>query len=821
MTKNDIIDFVQQILDGKEVELPVIDSGMNNLFMYYYRTAIRVKYAYVNWKNNDIYWNDFLMAFRDFLLLFNTSMRFADAEIPSENTFAIRKNEETGNYYSNFQFPSGVNNHLAEQAYMRNLNQRETGNKYNLMTNAFIYSLTGFRSFKSLDQKLAVYGALNTPDGYTSLISLPTGGGKSLITQMLAYQSSGLTVVVVPTVSLADDQVIEAKKILKRSNSDEEIFLYKSGTDITLIRASIKEKKARLLFISPESLLNNVIFEELITEANQQHYLKNIVVDEAHIVIDWGASFRVDYQCLEAWRRKLLFSNPSIRTILLSATFEESSVKVLKSLFSDKLHWIEIRCDSLRHEPRYMLIKEKTLKEKEQKTLELAQKLPHPMIIYVARPVDADNIVKLLRNNGINNVHSYTGLTKSNERETLLKGWKQDQFEIMVATSAFGVGVDKPDVRTVLHLYVPQNPNAYYQELGRGGRDKLPCLSVMCIYPEDTNITFQRINKRVMTSDKIVGRWNSMYNNKRSKRNGEVTHIDTAIKPSYNEIDEWDDRPTSDADMNWNIYVLLLFRRYELINIISITIDKGIYIFSIKIIDDRIRMEGTEQTSLIEKIRSQEWNYYKNSYDIISSAIRSSREVCWSEMFFETYDKAYEYCGGCNTHDDINNGDAREFSLKKNVTGPLKDLTLDQLDVFQNQMELAVFVSEDEQVDLINTLEKKRLSVLIADEDQISSMGYFEHIHSNNNLLIMKKSDVHELLSRAPNLYYISGLIAIVYPDSEKEVLELFRLSSNYLIKNGLRVIHILKDNTYLSSMGKNITDLIDGRIISMDILCS
>lgn len=821
MTKNDIIDFVQQILDGKNVQLPAIDSGMNNLFMYYYRTAVRFQYAYENWKHNDVYWNDFLMAFRDFLLLFNTSLRFVDAEILSENAFAIRKDEETGKYYSNFQFPSGVNNHLAEQAYMRNLDQRGNENKYNLLTNAFIYSLTGFRSFKSLDQKLAVHGALNTPDGYTSLISLPTGGGKSLITQMLAYQSVGLTVVVVPTVSLADDQVIAAKKILKRLNSDEEIFLYKSGTDITPIRASIKSKTARLLFISPESLLNNMIFEELLTEANQQHYLKNIVVDEAHIVIDWGASFRVDYQCLESWRRKLLFSNPSVRTILLSATFEESSVKVLKSLFSDGQHWFEIRCDSLRHEPRYMLIKEKNLKEKEKKTLELVQKLPHPMIIYVARPVDADNIVKLLRNNGINNVHSYTGLTKINERETLLKGWKQDQFDIMVATSAFGVGVDKPDVRTVLHLYVPQNPNAYYQELGRGGRDKLPCLSVMCTYPEDTNVTFQRINKKVMTSDKIVGRWNSMYNNKRSKRDGEITHIDTAIKPSYNEIDEWDDRPTSDADMNWNIYVLLLFRRYELINIVSITIDKGIYIFSIKIMDDRIRMEGTEQTGLIEKIRSQEWNYYKSSYDIISSAIRLSKEVCWSEMFFETYDKAYEYCGGCNTHDDINNGDAREFSLKKSVTGPLKPLTLDQLDIFQDQTELAVFSSEDDQGDIIDALEKKRLSVLLADEDQINSMGYFDRVHSNNNLLIMKKGDVHELLSRARNLYYISGIIAIVYPDSEKEVLELFRLSLNYLKKNGLHVIHILKDNTYLASMGKNITDLIDGRTISMDILRS
>jgi ATP-dependent DNA helicase RecQ len=156
-------------------------------------------------------------------------------------------------------------------------------------------------------------------------------------------------------------------------------------------------------------------------------------------------------------------------------------------------------------------LKEKSYKNKDKKTIELVRKLPHPMIIYVARPVDAERIKELLAENGINNVYTYTGLTKNNQREQLLKDWKADKYEIIIATSAFGVGVDKPDVRTVLHLYIPQNPNAYYQELGRGGRDHLPCLSVLCTYPDDLKAAFQRINKRVMTTEKIVGRWDSMY----------------------------------------------------------------------------------------------------------------------------------------------------------------------------------------------------------------------------------------------------------------------------------------------------------------------
>lgn len=134
--------------------------------------------------------------------------------------------------------------------------------------------------------------------------------------------------------------------------------------------------------------------------------------------------------------------------------------------------------------------------------LELVQKLPHPMIIYVARPEEADDIKNYLKDNGITNVQTFTGLTTGTKRKELIDRWSDDQFEIMIATSAFGVGVDKSDVRTVLHMYIPPNPNAYYQELGRGGRDRLPCLSVMCTHPEDLNIAFQRISKKVMTTEK-------------------------------------------------------------------------------------------------------------------------------------------------------------------------------------------------------------------------------------------------------------------------------------------------------------------------------
>ena len=821
MNKKEICEILQKYINGIDTFIDLeVPENVDKLVDFYYRTAKRLKNSFDVYRKNDCYRNDFLIALRDFLLVFEMGLTIEGINIPDHNDYAIKKNDTTSEYYCTFQFPEGVIAGFAESAFMRNVSSERVEIKdCNLMTDSLIYKITGFKYFKTMSQKLAVYGALNTPHGFTTLVSLPTGGGKSLITQMLAYQSDGLTVVVVPTVSLADDQLIAAKQIIRSNNIDQEIFEYRSGVKIDPILAGIQNHTARLLFISPEALMSNQAFEDVMKVANEQRYLKNIIIDEAHIVVDWGASFRVDYQCLEAWRRDLMLKNSGIRTILLSATFENKITDILKKLFSDGDNWIEVRCDALRHEPRYMLICEKSYRQKDKKTVELIQKLPHPMIIYVAKPDDAERIKLLLKENGINNVHTYTGLTNKDQREKLLKSWKENEFEIMVATSAFGVGVDKPDVRTVIHLYVPQNPNAYYQELGRGGRDQLPCLSVMCIYPDDLKIAFQRISKRVMTTEKIIGRWDSMYNNKTSIRSNNIVHINTAIKPNYSAKDEWDDTPISDADMNWNIYVLLLFRRYDLIRIISIINDKGVYIFSIEIKNDLLRREGNDQFNLIDQIRTEEWNYYNDAYKTMEKAIKESKKTCWSEMFFNTYDKVNEYCAGCNAHRSINNSDKKVFSLKPGIKQPIKNVSADQKAVFENQDELVVIAEDYEKVDIIEFLDGIRLSCLIVSDSILEKIQYFQKVKSKKNTYIVGKLGAKELLKN-DNYYYISGVVAIIYPDDEKEMIEIYNMVQKYLCHRlGIHVVHIISKNIFIPAVSKNITDLIEGRVIPAGIL--
>ena len=174
------------------------------------------------------------------------------------------------------------------------------------------------------------------------------------------------------------------------------------------------------------------------------------------------------------------------------------------------------------------------------------------MVVYVMRPNQAEKVKEMAADIGITNVETFTGKTKSDERSRIIEEWSENKFDIIIATSAFGVGVDKSDVRTVLHLYVPDNPNAYYQELGRGGRDGLPCLSVMCVYPEEDLESAFVMTDKVLGSEKILGRWESMLNSHTSTRGIDSYTLDTSVKPNYNSVDYAED--TSTVDQKWNIY---------------------------------------------------------------------------------------------------------------------------------------------------------------------------------------------------------------------------------------------------------------------------
>ena len=253
MNKEYLIDSIEKLIndeavavdfDAANVKKTAIDSALTNI-------AIRFITTYTRFIDGECGNADLLVSLRGFLLSFQTKIRFDlianSAGIEKYGLYHDSLDDKIYAVYNiPFFFPNGS---FVEEAYIdTDTKIVEARSLYCLKTNHFVEQLTGYKYFKSLEQKLCVYGALNTPLGYTSLISMPTGGGKSLITQVLGYEKKGLSIVIVPTISLAIDQERAARETIKVDNENE-IFCYYSGiNNFSEIKNAIEKHKIKLLF---------------------------------------------------------------------------------------------------------------------------------------------------------------------------------------------------------------------------------------------------------------------------------------------------------------------------------------------------------------------------------------------------------------------------------------------------------------------------------------------------------------------------------------------------------------------------------------------
>lgn len=804
MTDHDIIHKVQDFFDNPDMRVNSTDllNGDN------VNTAVadRMINAYQRFMSNQTFEKqiEFECSLRNFLLYLKTSVTIKGYNLLTPNRFGLKVNYSNNSIYANFELPNYVNETFVRTTFDNQQVQKVADDTAIKAVNPYIYKLTKqkFRTFKSIEQQLAVMGALRVPAGYTAMVAMSTGGGKSLITQTVSYQyDNGLTIIIVPTISLMLDQQRNASSIIKPDNK-KEIMYYHSGCNVDELISALDKNLVRMLFISPEALIKNIRIQDSILKANSKGYLKNLVIDEAHIIIEWGASFRVDFQCLDSFKRLLVKDNPSLRTYLLSATFSKKVVDNLKMFYGDDDRWIEIRLDALRKEPRFDIIKCNSYTEKHDRIKELVCKLPRPMIIYVNSPDDAEKVQHELAKVGFDNTRIFTGKTKSIDRERIINEWISDKFDLMIATCAFGVGVDKKDVRTVIHSYIPSSADQYYQECGRGGRDGLPCLSVMLYTDDDIKATMS-MTQKVLTVEKLCGRWFSMLNNRKTNIRLDSIVIDTSVKPNYSDTDSFY-VDVNNADITWNVYVILLLRRARMIEITDVKYSDDRYIFNIRLIDKRIRFDCEQTIEIFNSIRDDESKSIYMEIKELTSKLRRVGKSCWSSMFNDIYLLTEEYCAGCNNHNDIRSERGNHFPLKKPIFYPVSIPEGKLCDVMTGTKEMLIICEEDS-YEIIQNLLIGADIIIIPDESELA----FRLLNSKiikPTQYCMGYSEFFDL-SRMNSYYYLSGNIVFYIGDDQELAERVLNISHD---KEYNRV-YVVNSDFYIAKRNKNISELVNG----------
>ena len=324
----------------------------------------------------------------------------------------------------------------------------------------------GYDEFRPLQEEVID----NVMAGKDTFVLMPTGGGKSLCYQLPALKFEGLTLVISPLIALMKDQVDALK-----TNGIAAEYINSSllPAEIQEIQEKVIAGKVKILYVAPERLaLQN--FQNFLKMAN----IKLIAVDEAHCISEWGHDFRPDYRNLKLFKSQF----PNIPIIALTAT---ATPKVREDIIKQlSLNNIKPFVSSFDRENLTMIVTRK--KRAFDKLLKLVQKHKNePAIIYCFSRKDTENIAMNLQEEGFNALPYHAGLnneTRKKNQELFIK----DEVPIIVATIAFGMGIDKPDIRLVVHYTFPKTIEGYYQEIGRAGRDGLPSECVLFYSYGDT-----------------------------------------------------------------------------------------------------------------------------------------------------------------------------------------------------------------------------------------------------------------------------------------------------------------------------------------------
>lgn len=315
----------------------------------------------------------------------------------------------------------------------------------------------GYDSFRPKQEEI-VHAALA---GRDVLAILPTGGGKSVCFQVPAMIEEGIAVVVTPLIALMKDQV---QNLNDRGIKALCVNAGMSRREVELTLNNAAYGDFKFLYVSPERL-GTPLFRNYIQEMNVSY----IVVDEAHCISQWGYDFRPDY--LQIGRLRDLVDAPVI-ALTATATPKVAEDIMERLAFKDKFL---IKSGFERPNLSYVL---RRCEDKLGQLLNICGNVPGTGIVYVRSRKKTEELAAFMTSNGISASFYHAGLG-SQSRADRQEKWKRGEIRVMACTNAFGMGIDKPDVRFVIHFDVPDSPEAYFQEAGRGGRDGKRSYAVM------------------------------------------------------------------------------------------------------------------------------------------------------------------------------------------------------------------------------------------------------------------------------------------------------------------------------------------------------
>ena len=517
------------------------------------------------------------------------------------------------------------------------------------------------RRYRNPSQKAAMRAMLTMPPGSSLLATLATGSGKSLLFQAgirwlneRAVEADEVStgIVLVPTVSLALDHVESTRAEIPKLKESEALVGGSADREGILMRFA--QGRIPLLFMAPEMLMGSS--RERFLDAARPSVerpsaargrIAAVFIDEAHIIESWGRSFRPDYQRLPSVIDSLREHNPDLRVLLLSATVDKSALSLLRDQY-DRGDFLHVAEGAPRVEFDVIAQRFRSTDERDDALVRLLDLLPRPAVVYTTRVEAAETLARRLRDRGYRRLAAFTGDTRHDRRAQIVRDWRSGALDLVVATSAFGMGVNHPGVRVVVHACVPESASRWYQEVGRAGRDGHQALSLVLAAPDDEGDAVSLALGTILKRETAGERWEALASagSARPSEGGRLRHrLDLRAAADRHEN-------PGQLNMRWNKALLVQLQRYRALEVEGL--DESSDVWNVTMNSDWVGLldGGARAEELLDRLfecrDAEQERYRRHVRRFMRLLLGKTADVpCqWADIF-RTVDAARPWCDPC------------------------------------------------------------------------------------------------------------------------------------------------------------------------------